>query len=453
MHRRRLSVLIAAAILLVGAMSAGRSTEPASAGAPQADQPPHWRVTRIDASDSVDTVTSMSAFGINPLTGVAQLFYYVINPVHDRLDTALNQPGGQNPCLDTAWACSTLSDDIAPGSLDYTSDGQLGMVGYRFNTNIYQGPTPDGPVSFAPVDVEEFSAPDSTATGIDSSLKFDANDRPHIAYYRYMPNPAIRYAEYVGSGGNCGAGAQLNKWQCDTIVATAEVMVPVVVELDFDAAGMPVIAYRNTAGGLALARRVGSGGNCGEGAQLNKWQCDLIEAAGSVHALHMRLSTCAQACSGDEASWIVYQDSASKTVRIAREVASGGNCGLGTNAGRWQCTTLDEIGDKSDYPATVGLDYSYAEHIPYIAYQDSDDQYNRVLKVAYPVTSGGNCGDGAWICQIVDNGRELTEQGGTITVQISPAGRVMIAYFDEYWDAHKIAEKMDYSIFMPLTVR
>jgi hypothetical protein len=453
MHRRRLSVLIAATILLVAWMSAGRPTSRASAGAPLDSQSLHWRIARIDSSDSDNYVTSSSAFGINPLTGVAQLFYYVINPVHDRLKTAINQPGGQNRCQDTAWACSTLSDAVYPASLDYTSDGQLGMASYELQTNAYQGPTPDGAAPFALVDLEEPSAPDTTVSGVNSSLKFDANDRPHIAYYRYMPNPAIRYAAYVGSGGNCGSGAQLNKWQCDTIVATAAVLIPGLLELDFDAAGTPVIAYRNTAGALALARRVGSGGNCGEGAQLNKWQCDAIEAAGSLYALDMRLSTCAQACSGDEASWIVYQDTGSKTVRIARQVASGGNCGLGTNAGRWQCTALDTIGDKGDYYVRVGLEYSYTEHIPYIAYQDSDDQYNRVLKVAYPVAGGGNCGDGAWICQIVDNGRQLDDQGGGITVQISPSGRVMIAYFDDYSHEHKVAEKMDHSIFMPLTVR
>jgi hypothetical protein len=101
----------------------------------------------------------------------------------------------------------------------------------------------------------------------------------------------------------------------------------------------------------------------------------------------------------------------------------------------------------------VALEYSYAEHIPYIAYQDSDDQFNRVLKVAYPVASGGNCGGGAWTCQIVDNGRRLDDQGGGITVQISPAGRVMISYYDDYWHEQKIAEKMDHSTFIPLTMR
>ncbi|HYF65497.1 MAG TPA: hypothetical protein VD886_21905 [Herpetosiphonaceae bacterium] len=442
MLRNRLA--LPAVIAVLAWASLGR---PAAPRAAPNSEPRPWRTSTIDATGDVGR---HAAAAFNPSNGQATIYYY--DATAKRLKGAVNAPSSQNPCLPAGWSCSSLAFEGLHPSVDFTPDGHIGVATYvpTHQTNAYAGPTPGGGSFFERVDMEPSSAP-GTYTGFYNSFKFDANDSPHLAYYRVLPSPAIRYAEFVGSGGNCGGEGNVGRWQCDTIAAAeGNATVFNAVALDFNSAGVPHMAFRNLLGSLSLAYEVGSGGNCGEGAQFHKWQCDVIDGNAKPYAIAMHLRQCSILCGG-EGSWIAYRDSASNNVRVARKVASGGNCGAGTNAGLWQCATIEGVGPEPA-EAGVAIRYNYAEATPYLAYQDRDDQSNAILKLAYAVASGGNCGGGAWQCQVIDGGQGGANVGAYLSLDIDGDGYGLIAHYDETNRDLKVSRQQR-GIYVPLLMR
>jgi hypothetical protein len=447
MLRHRL-VLLAATIALVW-LSLGLAGAGAAPTAAPASAPRPWITATVDTAGDVGRYTAL-AFA--PTTDQANIFYF--DSDGKDLKSATNTPpSGQNLCVHPAWTCSSININIIYTAADFTSDGYLGLAVYRVDsqTNAFAGPIPGGGSLYERVDMEPTSVP-STYTGMQNSFKYDANDAPHLAYYRFTPNPAIRYAESVGSGGNCGGDGNVGRWQCDTIAAAAASGLAFnAVALDFNSAGTPYLAFRNALGTLSLAYEVGSGGNCGEGAQFHKWQCDVIDSTVSLHAVAMHLRKCSILCAGGESSWIAYRDGTSNSIRIAQRVGSGGNCGSGTNLGQWQCTTIEAVGAETD-AAGVAIGYNYADRLPYLAYQDGDDQSNTTLKFAYPVASGGNCGGGAWRCQVIDGGQGGANVGAYLSLGIDSNGYAIIAHYDSTNHDLKIARQAR-QIYVPVLIR
>jgi len=122
------------------------------------------------------------------------------------------------------------------------------------------------------------------------SLAIDQLGLPHIGYYDYS-NGYLKYATYVGTGGNCGfsfnSGAY--EYQCDIIDTIGDSQILVGLSVDVDPDGYPVIAYQNDSDPsgfsvLNVARPAlahgTSVGNCGPIVNsFRRWQCETIDDA------------------------------------------------------------------------------------------------------------------------------------------------------------------------------
>jgi len=113
----------------------------------------------------------------------------------------------------------------------------------------------------------------------------NCGDGTRIAYYNSTYGQ-VRLARYTGSNNNyCSYGVQTGDlgWACSAIdsVGVGSGMGVSMAHHN----GNPVIAYydyNDTSHGiLKIARYVGGGGNCGSGVELNKWACEVVDDGGS----------------------------------------------------------------------------------------------------------------------------------------------------------------------------
>jgi hypothetical protein len=269
-------------------------------------------------------------------------------------------------------------------------------------------------------------------TGQYTSMAIDpSNDNTYISYYDYT-NKTLRMAMNRGSSssGNCGPD---NSWLCQTVdstygvgtyssiavySSTGEIGIsyydatngqlkyahgkicptcswsietidqPILFPTDrkgkysslkFNSSGTPYIAYyfENTSGvdALKVAYYKGSSGNCGVGTQAGKWQCDTIQSGEGVG----QYASLAIDALGNR--HVAYYDGVNGDLWYAQ---SGNmvNCGPGNT---WLCIPVDAGSDVGQY-ASLYVDSGYHFHIAY--YDATADK----LKYAVDVGSGGNCG-------------------------------------------------------------
>ena len=197
--------------------------------------------------------------------------------------------------------------------------------------------------------------------------------------------------------------------------------------LKFSSDGTPYIAYysyiyspfpiSDYVGSLHLAKEVSSGGNCGVGADAGKWQCDIIDFLTGTG-----MGQYASLGLGyNDAPYMSYYDAAGANLRYAHSVNAGtGNCGTGNN---YYCQYIDITGDVGRSSSLTAPRSS--TDIPRIAYYDKTNGY---LKYAFPTSSGANCGGGAWWCGKVDTiGAGITSPIG-ISMALDENGSPIIAY-------------------------
>jgi hypothetical protein len=112
----------------------------------------------------------------------------------------------------------------------------------------------------------------------ETSLEYDDSSSPVISYYNGY-NYDLKIAEYVGGSSTCGPGGALG-WKCTAIDKQGTVGTGTSLALDPNIPKSRYISYiHNLAGNLKFARYVGSGGNCGydSGALIGDWQCSTID--------------------------------------------------------------------------------------------------------------------------------------------------------------------------------
>ncbi len=194
--------------------------------------------------------------------------------------------------------------------------------------------------------------------GQHTSLALDDMDRPHISYYDgTVTNGDLKYAHFVGSGGNCGGAA----WQCDFLDTAG--LAGLYTSLALSADGRPGISYFGV-NSLKYARYVGSGGNCGPGN--NTWRCDTIQGVGNKGG-HTSV-----ALDGADRPRISFYEGLAKDLHYAQYVGSGGNCGPGNNT--WQCDHVDSAGDVGQY-TSLALDGLGRPRISYYDVSSGDLKY------------------------------------------------------------------------------
>jgi hypothetical protein len=262
-----------------------------------------------------------------------------------------------------------------------------------------------------------------------TSLKFDSEGTPHIAYHGSCGANCsrLKYASYVGSGGNCGSG----KWRCDQVDAAALANYGLYPSLDLNGANRPRIAYYDGwFGDLRYAWDCAGGGcgNCGPG---NTWQCDIMDATGDVGlfpSLHIDKGA-------SDNPRIAYYDKTNGKLKYVSVPGTLGNCGpLFFGIKIWQCDTIDDMGAGLIGHAGVSLAVDQNGR-PMIAYLDASEAQAPVkLKVARAVSIPelGNCGPlNLWDCRTVDGGGSWTDEGIFASLAINSKGQPIIAYYEQ----------------------
>jgi hypothetical protein len=148
---------------------------------------------------------------------------------------------------------------------------------------------------------------------------------------------------------------------------------------------------------------VSSGGNCGEGSAAGKWQCDLIES-GEGMGRFVSLDL-----SLTDEPYLSYYDGDGKDLKYAWAI-DGGNCGPGGNT--WRCIVIDSDGDVGKYPSLF-LPRAAGETAR-IAYYDVT---NKKLKLAYIDNDNSNCGGPfPWRCITLD---DMGDDPGVRSISLS----------------------------------
>ena len=223
--------------------------------------------------------------------------------------------------------------------------------------------------------------------GMYASLDLDGDDDPSIAFYDAdMGEPWV--AQYVGSVGNCGPGYS---WYCLSVAnAFSGADTGKYISLYVEDNGAPHIAYHNaTEGTLEYAEWVGSGGNCGAGSKPYEWQCDMIDDTG-ISLTSMGVSV---AMDDAGYPIIAYQkvshlDPALLKVarpHVALDPNTVPNCGPEDLFLTWYCDTIDRGGAYTDEAGSASIAVNSAG-LATIAYHELDSYAYPTegnLKVAY----------------------------------------------------------------------
>lgn len=421
-------VLLAAGTALAHEPFVTAGLEPGTALAP-ADT--IWWVK--DTIDAANDRGSHASLAIDPETAATFISYYDATSGDLRLAKSVD-PGAGNCGPGNSWQCWTASgesnagqhnavaicDGSGYGGISYHDATARSLVYAQFKTES----NPDW----------QFTTVVPTASGRTSglytSLRFDGDCQPHIAYHTSQELPVVHRLNYARrhneGGGNCGGG----DWSCEVI--DSGFGVGPFASMDLNSDGYPYFAYYDLGSGdLMHARPVYSGGNCGG----DHWQCDAIQpvsGAGQVVGEGPHTAIVIREPHEGIEEYIAFYDALADTVNYATTDFSGaGNCGPGNS---WKCIAIDTVGSSS---GPMGVSLNVGEAGPAIAYHDANGDGlggKPVFKVALPVSKGGNCGPGnTWKCETVDDGvrGSLTHNVGQYaTVALQANGWPQAAYYD-----------------------
>ncbi len=354
--------------------------------------PPQWEFTLVDPNGDAGQYTSVA---IDPRTGNPYISYYDAGNGNLRMVNPVGPHNG-NCGLEQDWRCEVVkpTDDVGRySSIAIWADASVWKIGIAYYNDTtdsleYAEFIEGGSWTFTAIDVGEPLL--NIRDGRYASLKFNADGAPRIAYYTWnaLGTSALKFAEYVGSGGTCSDPA----WQCSSIESGDSIGSH--AALDLDDADRPHIAYYDSGNDLLrYARLLGGGsGNCGPS---NNWQCDTIEAV-EVPTFTARLIGL-NAIALDEAQ-IAYTTLVSGTPTLRYAHTASGECGPGNT---WACRTIvKNVGGVA--VATQG-------DAPRIVYHDTA---GNTLHLARPIETKeiGNCGAAfggvikQWACIELDDG-------------------------------------------------
>jgi hypothetical protein len=183
------------------------------------------------------------------------------------------------------------------------------------------------------------------------------------------------------------------------------------------ASSKPYISYYDAHyESLRMAKYVGSGGNCGPN---NDWACETVD-----HTLNVGKFSSIAIDPVDDLPKIAYYDDTSNALKLATNNIFG-----------WNIQTIDDplIGNAGQY---ASLDLNLTVNVG-IAYYFSQFMGPDSLRYATYVGGGtGNCGGGEYQCEIVDSGEQM---GKYASMALDSTDQPHIAYYDGDNDALKYA--------------
>ena len=442
MTMKRVIFVAVLVILIAGNISVdAASTASSPAGEP-------WTLEHVDWYEG-SHVGSHVSIAHHPKTGKAYISYY------DSVNTALKMahevsPGTGNCGPGKAWECETVQSSTSVGK--YTS---IDVVYVPMNPVILSY-TKIG-ISFYDASAQRlryaecsesimqdctwlvYNVDDSgdvnMSVGQYSSLKFDRDNVPHIAYHiEYTPGlfdyGGFKYATQVGgAAGNC---IPEGDWDCEVVDTSEYPQHGTHISLALYAGVSPRIAFYNAKfTGLETATRVS--GDCTN----SNWECEIIDdgyedGTGVNHDVGKFASL---AYSGMVPLYAYYDATAGKWKYAAYNSTFDGNC---TNS-LYDCYQGDSIGMISG-EGHLGLSLAVdGQGLPVIVYMKVYTDGVKKLRVARPASAFGleygNCGDVPpgnlfqyWQCQTIDPGASYADEAEFAAVSVNPAGLATIAY-------------------------
>ena len=205
-------------------------------------------------------------------------------------------------------------------------------------------------------------------------------------------------------------------WLFETVDSPNDVGQYVSLALDH-ASNRPYISYYDTHyESLRMAKYVGSGGNCGSN---NDWVCETVD-----HTFNVGKFSSIAIDPTDDLPQIAYYDDTNNALKLATNNIFG-----------WNISTIEDplIGSAGQY-ASLNFDQNGKV---WIAYYFS--QFPGLDSLKYAVYVGGgnaDCGEGNFHCDFIDSGEQM---GKYASLALDSANRPQIAYYDGDNDALKYA--------------
>jgi hypothetical protein len=261
--------------------------------------------------------------------------------------------------------------------------------------------------------------------GAYASIAFDpGNGTPWISYYN-RATTALRVAHYVGSGGNCGPA---DDWYCEIVDNTGSVGTYSSIDVHPDLGPYPLntrrvgVAYYDAGNGALKFAEYSCFPTCA-------WNIVTVQDAADYMGAPSYGQYASLKYNADGDPLIAFYANSTVTMiddglNYAYRVTSGGNCGVGSAAEKWQCDTVDSGDSVGQY---ASLDLSYLG-TAFIAYYDGGAGN---LRYAYYAGNGGNCGTGnAWYCAAVDGTDADVGRSASLHAPEEVGDVMKVAYYD-----------------------
>jgi len=388
----------------------------------------------VDISPNLTHVGTYTSLALRPYDDYPMISYHDQN--HGALMQAIPMKPGYGSCGENDnWNCMTLDQTGDVGQ--YTSIDVWGESSDNRKYGISYYDATNRSLKFRIISCVDddctggnitISSPvfNYMSVGLYTSLKFDPTGTPHIAYQAIdsnMNNNSLRYASYVGSGGNCGEGTDTGKWQCEIIDFGNGIGQYISLDLTYD--GSPYLAYYDAGmGNLKWAYYTGfADPDC---FSENGWVCPVLDSVGNVG---LYASITAQHSYTDKLYRVAYYD---KTNGYLKYYDS-----------EFGPVVVDDMGTSSS-PMGISMDVD-KEGYPVIAYQQiTSDLSSPTLNVVRPYLAFddgamGNCGDEPpgylfqyWRCNVLDNAGQFLSEAEFVSLAVSSTGLTKIAYSEFY---------------------
>ena len=370
-----------------------------------------WFVDTVDSNSPYNLGQHVSV-ALHPVSGAPYISYY--DASHESLQMAKYVGSGGNCGPHNDWSCETVDHTGNVGqysSIAIDPTDNLPIISYYDATNRSLKLAIRTVFSWQ---IKTIYEPLLGSAGLYSSLKLGSVDKIRIAYYfsNFSGVDSLRYAKYVGSGGNCGGG----DYQCD-IVDSGD-RVGKYASLALDSSDQPRIAYYDEGNGALMYANY-------NGSWLKRRIVPAYYSSGQYASLYVDQNN------GD-LPHIAHYDSDNGTLEYAVYVGgTEGNCGMSSNLHlEWQCDDIDNVGTSTN-PKGVSITVDGSGY-PIIAYQSGAS----VLKVARPAAAMGlligNCGPAnpffTWQCETINIGVTVG-QGDYVSLAVNSAGLATIAFY------------------------
>jgi len=260
--------------------------------------------------------------------------------------------------------------------------------------------------------------------GSHTSIAFDpGNGTPWISYYDDT-NTALKVAHRVSSGGNCGLS---NDWYCSTVDSSGNVGMYSSIDVHPDDSSL----FNNRLVGVAYYDTSNSALKFAEYSCITlpcTWRIVTVQDAEvylGAPSYGQYTSLKYTANGNPRIAYYTSNPLGSDALKFATEVDSGGNCGEGDAAEKWNCETVDSGEGMGQYVSLSKSEFVNT-HIAYYNGNTGD------LKYAYYAGFGGNCGtDNTWSCATVD-GTDGSDVGKFVSIhaQANASDKLQFAYYD-----------------------